>query len=321
MFKWGEYMVPSHKHLVQFASAAALALAVAAPGWAAAPTSQDLAGFQKTDVGGPDSPGSVTSDANGVWTVMGSGNQYQDNSADQFYFIYKAVKGDGSMRLKLIEQAQPGSQYVGPMVRATTDTGSVFAGDVMATGAVNWIWRSATDENATRINGDSSKFHFPKWMMVQRVGNTVQGFESDDGRLWEKVNQTNDLPLDATALIGLALSSRSSDLITAHVSDVQLLEGVTSVTGLEGAATDKVALITWLPISNPNLLGYNVYRGAKGTTLDKMTLLNTSGPLADSSYLDQAAADAPLRSLSYVVAPVFKGTDGNPVEGPAVRAR
>src|SRR3954470_14517316 len=55
--------------------------------------SQDLASFQKADVGGPDTPGSVTADAKGVWTVNGSGNQYQDNSADQFYFIYKAVNG------------------------------------------------------------------------------------------------------------------------------------------------------------------------------------------------------------------------------------
>jgi len=315
-------MVPSRRHVVRLASAAALALAVALPAWSAAPApSQDLAGFQKADVGAPDSPGSVTAEADGVWTVNGSGNNYTGMTEDQFYFVYKPVKGDGSMILKLIEQAQPGSQYVGPMVRATTDAGSVFAADVMATGAVNWIYRPVTDDPAVRNDGISAKFHFPKWMMVQRVGNSVQGFESDDGRLWDKVNQTDNVPLDATALIGLALSSRNSDLITAHVSNVQVLEGVTSVTGLEGAATDKVALITWLPISNPNLAGYNVYRGAKDSALDQMTLLNTSGPLSDPSYLDQSAADVPLRSLSYVVAPIFKASDGSTFEGPAVRAR
>jgi len=281
--------------------------------------SQDLASFQKADVGGPDTPGSVTADAKGVWTVNGSGNQYQDNSADQFYFIYKAVNGDGSMQFKLLEQAQPGSQYVGPMVRATTDTGSVFAGDVMATGAVNWIYRTVTDENALRINGDSSKFRFPKWMRVQRVGNSVQGFESDDGRLWDQVNETRDLPLEPTALIGLALSSRASDLITAHVSDVQVLEGIVSVTGVQSAATNNMALIAWDPISEA--VGYNVYRGAKGAALDKMTLLNTAGPATDPFYFDNSASDVPLKNLSFVVAPVFNGADGKPFEGPAVRAR
>ena len=38
-------------------------------------------------------------------------------------------------------------------------------------------------------------------------------------------------------------------------------------------------------------------------------------------YFDNSASTVPLKTLSYVVAPVFNGADGKPFEGPAVRAR
>jgi hypothetical protein len=291
-----------------------LALLVAFPAW-----SDDLASFQKADVGAPDSPGSVVDNGNGKWTVNGSGNQFDGQTEDQFYYIYKSVKGDGSVTVNLLEQAQPGNQYVGPMIRASTDANSPFAGAIMATGAVNWIYRNAADETAVRVNGPSSSFKFPRLMRVQRVGNFVQGFISDDGKLWEQLQPPVQVALGDTALMGLAVSSRNSDLITAEVDAVKVEEGVVSVSGVESAATNNMALIAWLPISTA--LGYNVYRGAKGSSLDKMMLLTSAAPSADPFYFDNAASDTPLRNLSYVVAPIFKGADGKPVEGPAVRVR
>jgi len=328
MFKWGEYMVPGRKNVVRLATAAVLAMVVALPVWSATPTgSQDLAGFKKTDIGGPDTPGSVTVEADGTWTVKGSGNAFNGNTEDQLYFISKSVKGNGSMIVKEFEAAPEGNQYVGPMIRASLDANAAMAGAIASTTYVNFIHRTAADETAVRDDGNAAKFTLkhdpvtPQWMMIQRVGNSVQAFESSDGRLWEVVKPALNLPLNETAEFGLAVSSRASDVITAHVGDVQVLEGVTSVQGIEGAATDKVALITWLPMTSANLLGYNIYRGVKDATLDKMTLLNSSGPLTDPSYLDNAAAGTSLRDMSYVVAPVFKGADGTPFEGPAVRAR
>src|SRR5437867_1813802 len=132
MHKWGDSMVSSPRNLLRLASAAALALLVALPGWAAAPT-----GFQEADIGAPDAAGSTVVNADGTWSVMGSGNEYQNNPADQLHYVYKSVKGDGSVQVKLLAQAQPGNQYVGPMIRASTAAGDLFAADVMSTSAVN----------------------------------------------------------------------------------------------------------------------------------------------------------------------------------------
>jgi hypothetical protein len=127
--------------------------------------------------------------------------------------------------------------------------------------------------------------------------------------------------LGPTALIGLVVSERGPGFLTTGIFDnVRLLPGVVSVQGTEAAATDKMALMTWQPIQNPNLVGYNVYRGARSASLDQMTLL-TAAPQPDAFYLDNAAPDTSLRDMSYVVAPVYKGADGNNFEGPAVRVR
>jgi len=309
-------MVPSHKHLVQFASAAMLALTVALPARAAAPT-----GFLTADVGSPDTPGEVVDNGNGTWTVMGSGSDYNGQTEDQFFYVYKSVKGDGSVTVNLREQSGPNNQYVGPMIRASTDANSPFAGTIMATGAVNWLYRIHADDAAVRVNGPSSSFKFPRLMRVQRVGNAIQGFLSDDGKLWDPLQPPVTIDLGDTALFGFSLSSRSSDPNTAEIDAVKVEEGVVSVSGVESAATNNTAFIAWQPINNASLTGYNVYRGAKGAKLADMKLLTTVAVGPDPFYLDTAASDTPLRNLSYVVAPVLKGADGKDVEGPAVRVR
>jgi hypothetical protein len=310
MNKWGDYMVPGRKDLAGLLSAAALSLLLALPVWAAAPT-----GFQEANIGAPDTDGSVSVNGD-VWTVSGSGNDFNGATEDQLYFLYKSVKGDGSVQARMLA-AGAGSQYAGVMVRASTDANAPMAGLIMSTSALNWISRTAADDAATRQSGVSAQT-YPKQMMVQRVGNAVTGFVSEDGRLWQQIAGPLTLPLGDTAVLGIAVSSRSSDLTSVDFDKVQVQEGVVAVSGVESAATDNMVLIDWLPISAA--VGYNIYRGDKGAALDKMTLLTTT-PQTDAFYFDNAASATPLRGLSYVVAPVFKGTDGKNFEGPAVRVR
>jgi hypothetical protein len=263
----------------------------------------------------------VTDNGNGTWTVVGSGSDYNGQTEDQFFYVYKAVKGDGSVTVNLLEQSGPNNQYVGPMIRSATDANAPFAGAIMATGAVNWLYRIHADDAAVRVNGPSSSFKFPRLMRVQRVGNAIQGFLSDDGKIWEPLQPPVTVDLGESALFGFSLSSRSSDPNTAEIDAVKVEEGVVSVRGIESAATYNVDFLAWQPINNPNLTGYNVYRGDKGATLDKMALLSTVPAGPDPFYVDNSASNTPLRNLSYVVAPVFKGADGKAVDGPAVRVR
>jgi hypothetical protein len=293
-------------------SAWALTLALAVSVSAAPPS-----GYLEANIGTPDVDGSTEVNGN-IWTVTGSGNDFNGQPEDQLYFVYKSIKGDGSVQARMLEAGSGGSQYVGVMARASTDANAPMAGLIMSTSALNWIVRPAADENATRQSGVSEQT-YPKHMMVQRVGNTITGYITEDGKLWKQIAGPRELPLGDTAVLGLAVSSRSSDVTTVDFDNVQVQEGVVAVGGVESAATNNMVLIVWQPISAA--VGYNVYRGAKDATFDKLTLLNATGPQADPFYFDNAASDTPLRSLSYVVAPVFKGADGKNFEGPAVRVR
>jgi hypothetical protein len=288
----------------------AAALLLAAPLMAATPS-----GFEAANIGAPDTEGSVEVNGN-VWSVSGSGNDFNGATEDQLFFVYKTIKGNGSVQARLVGP-ESGGQYVGIMIRESVNANAASAGLIMSTSTLAWITRPAADEAATRQNGASTE-EYPKWMRLQRVGNSVTGFTSTDGRLWQQIAGPITLPFAESSVMGIAVSSRASDAITIDFDGVQVQEGIVSVTGIEGAATDKMALIVWDQI--PTAVGYNVYRGPKGASLDQMTLV-TATPQVDTSYFDNAASDTPLRSLSYVVAPVFAGADGKPVEGPAVRAR
>jgi hypothetical protein len=284
-------------------------LAVAA---SAAPPS----GFLEANIGAPDEPGSVEVDADGVWTVNGAGNDFNNQFEDQLYFVYKSIRGTGSVQARLLEQASPGSQYVGVMVRESIEANAPMASLIMSTSALNWITRPEADAEADR-QSDVSEEEYPKFMRVQRVGNAITGFTSADGRLWQQITAPFELPLAETSVMGIAVSSRDpGTLTTALFDNVQVLEGVISVTGAEGAATDTMALLSWQPVATA--VGYNVYRGE---SLDQLKLVNTAGPQTDTFFFEQAAASTSLRNMRYAVGGVFKNADGTNMEGPLILVR
>jgi hypothetical protein len=288
------------------------ALALAVPAMAAAP-----AGYSEENIGPPDELGSVTV-AGDKWTIKGAGNQFDGNTEDQLFFVYKNVRGDGSVQARLLGPEQP-NQYAGVMARVSLDANSAFAGLIESTSALNWLVRTAADETATRTSGAAAE-QYPQFMRVQRVGNRITGFHSLDGKLWYVITASVELPdLGDTAPLGVAVSSRASEAIEAIFDSVSIQEGVVSVYGWESAANDLAALMTWQQV--PTAVGYMVYRGPKGATdLSKMTLL-TATPQTDTSYLDTTKGDVSFKDMSYVVSAVYKGADGKNFEGPAVRIR
>jgi hypothetical protein len=297
-------------------AAAILMLFAALPGWAAAP-----AGYLETDIGSPANKGSVTVDANGVWTVLGEGNRFEQVTADQLHFVYKSIKGNGSIIARNLEQSQPGSQYVGVMVRASLDANSVFVGGIMSTtsNAINFLRRLVTGELGTRDTVDTPDPAYPKWMMLTRTGNVLQDFYSADGRIWLPLQPTVTLTLPETAVFGIAVSSRSAGVLTtAKLDNIAILEGVVPPTGVESAATKNLAFLAWDPITTAT--GYAIYRGVKDATPDKLTLIKTVAAPAEYFVDDSVTTDA-KKDLQYLITGVFKAADGKLFEGPAVRAR
>jgi hypothetical protein len=289
----------------------AAALALSGPAMAAAP------GYSEENIGAPDEAGSVTVSGD-KWTVKGAGNDFNGATEDQLFFVYKNVRGDGSVQARLLGP-EVSNQYYGIMVRASLDANSPMAGLIESTSALNWFVRPAADEAAARTSGAAPE-KYPQYMRVQRVGNRVTGFSSQDGKLWYVITASVELPdLGDTAPMGIAVSSRGSEATTANFDNVNVQEGVVTVYGWESAANDLAALMTWQQV--PTAVGYKVYRGPKAATgLDKLTLL-TATAQTDTSYLDTAKGDVSFRDMTYAVSAIFKGADGKEFEGPAVRVR
>jgi hypothetical protein len=94
---------------------------------------------------------------------------------------------------------------------------------------------------------------------------------------------------------------------------------VTTVYGVESAANENAALLTWQPISSA--AGYMVYRGPKNATAITQLTALTTAPQTEPSYLDTNRPDVSFRELQYAVSAVYKAADGSLVEGPVLRLR
>jgi hypothetical protein len=301
---------------LRLTAVAVLTLLVALPGWAAAP-----AGYLEANIGNPSNPGSTTVGADGVWTIQGEGNDFNGQTSDVLYFLYKSIKGNGTVIARNLELATPGRQYVGVMARASLDANAAFVGGIMSTttNAINFIRRTGTGEVATRTTISTPPPDYPKWMMLTRVGNVLQTFSTTDGKIWAPVSTALTLALPETAVIGIAVSGRDQGVVTtAHMDKIAILEGVVPPTGVESAATKSLTFIAWDPIATA--VGYNIYRGPKDATAEQLTLLKTV--TAPAEYLvDDSVTTDPKKDMVYVIAGVFKAADNTQFEGPAVRAR
>ena len=162
--------------------------------------------WTQQDVGAVGLAGSG-SDANGVFTVEGSGADVW-NAADAFHFVSQAISGDGEIvaHVASVENTQAWAK-VGVMIRETTAANSTYAFMLVTPGSgIAFQRRLTTGANAvgTTVSGSA-----PAWVRVKRAGNVFTGYRSTDGVTWIQVG-TATIAMGANALIGLAVSSHNN---------------------------------------------------------------------------------------------------------------
>jgi hypothetical protein len=308
------------KGLVLLTTTATLALIVALPAIAAAPPSP----WAAKDIGEPSAKGSTDVDANGVWTIKGSGDDIF-NTADNFQFAYQSVKGDASVSMRFLSMEVGDAEWtkVGLMVRENDTAGAPAVHFCMTPmHGLHATARTVQDDSTASLGevGPTNSQEANLYMRLQRAGNDVAGFYSRDGKLWFQAGfSAQTLPtLKEGALIGLDVTSHSDgELATGKVDSVSLQPGLVSVYGVSGCGGNKAVLLTWKALKNA--VGYNVYRGPAGATADKLVKLNAD-PVTGSSFTDNTDGLVNGTSMTYAVAAVLPGSDGNPVEGVAVAA-
>lgn len=301
-----------------FAALVVFGLTLTRPVMAAAPSGA----WTSKDIGAPAVAGSTDVDANGVWTIKGSGDDIS-NSADSFQFAYLTVKGDASITARLLTRQGGDSEWAktGLMIRANDTDGSPNLDFAMTPGhGLTATARFGQDDPTGTFweVGPSRGSQRNLFMRLQRVGQEIAGFYSRDGRMWTQAGfSPQPLPtLKATALFGLAVTShQDGKLATGQFDQVSVQRGLVSVAGLRACGGDGAVSLQWRPL--PQAAGFNLYRGPAGAAPEQLVKLN-GPPIAGTSFTDRSAGLVNGTAVTYAVAPVFIGSAGQAVEGPLV---
>ena len=183
-------------------------------------------------------PVAFADNGNGAFTVSGSGNDIW-NAADALRFAYKKLSGNGSITARVDSQTNTNAwAKAGVMIRETLDPGSMHAAVVVTpSNGVSFPYRTATAGASlqTNVGGLAA----PCWVRLTRTGNVFKAEYSMDGKTWTQVGTDTTIPMEATAYVGLAVTSHDAMKIsTAEFANVTITGGVFGLWQATGIGSD-----------------------------------------------------------------------------------
>ena len=237
--------------------------------------------FQATSIIGTDicDPGSLGSFGvtNGVYTVRGSGEDIV-GSADEFYFAYLPLQGDGMIVARVVgmQPNNPQSE-AGLMMRDGLDCGArhVFLGLDAST---NMFLRRRLAANASSIQ-DAWPGTNVSWLRLTRIGNTFIGHVSTNGTNWNYAWATA-LVLPSQINVGLAVTAHRHGYISTAQFDNLIIGPPTPLPGPWPGTAPRmyVCLDAGTEASMQNLGGFPVLVG--GVVGDQFSIKCTNNVAA-----------------------------------------
>jgi predicted amidohydrolase/regulation of enolase protein 1 (concanavalin A-like superfamily) len=163
--------------------------------------------WQSQDLGAVGTAGSAAA-AGGTFTVRGSGADVW-GYADAFHYVWQPLNGDADV-IARVASVEFVANWVkaGVMVRERLTADSPHAFMIVSAGkGLAFQRRVANDGITTSTSGIAGVA--PKWVRLERRGNVISAYWSDDGVTWNFVaNDTFTMP--AQVYVGLAVSSHDS---------------------------------------------------------------------------------------------------------------
>lgn len=162
--------------------------------------------WQSEDVGNVERAGK-TIHANGNFTVCGTGAGI-GGTEDSFHYLHDSLSGDGSIEAYVDSVLERGNSKAGLMIRDTLDAEATHA-SIFLTEAGNAVfeYRSAAGETTQAVTQTS--IQAPYWLKIERTGNVLAGFYSEDGQNWTTISEQS-ISMSDEAQIGLAVSSQDN---------------------------------------------------------------------------------------------------------------
>jgi hypothetical protein len=173
--------------------------------------------------------------SNGTFTVNASGADIW-GSADQFNFVSQPWSGDGSIvaQVSSVTEANAWSK-AGVMFRASLTAGSTHA-FMLVSAAKGTAFQRRETTGGTSLSTPGSTSAPPRWVRLDRSGNTFTGYESSDGSTWTKVG-SDTISMPTSIFVGLAVTAHdNTKLTTATIGSVSISSSAGSGGGGGGTA-------------------------------------------------------------------------------------
>jgi autotransporter-associated beta strand protein len=171
------------------------------------------------DIGSVGIAGSASA-VGGTYTVNGSGTGVYASS-DQFRMVYQNSSGDCQMVARVDSLTAPStSAKTGVMIRESLAANSRCAGVyVTPSSGVQFIWRTST---GSMVNiATASGITAPRWVRIQRVGNSFRAFHSANGSTWTQFGGNKTISMATSTYLGQAVTSgTNASLCTGTLSNV-----------------------------------------------------------------------------------------------------
>ncbi|MGW0536555.1 ABC transporter permease subunit [Streptomyces sp. NPDC003032] len=137
---------------------------------------------------------------------------------DSFYFVHQPLTGNGSITVSVSAlkssipkgpgDLRPGTvpwAKAGLIIKGSTRQGSPYAA-IMATGSHGVRMQDGYVDDTAGPPGPVSA-ESPRWLRLDRSGDTITGYASTDGTKWTKVGTAQASGLGSTAQVGLFVAS------------------------------------------------------------------------------------------------------------------
>jgi len=206
-----------------------------------------------TDIIGAITPGQQACETDGVITITAAGKDIY-GSADEFVYVHREFSGDGWIIAKVESQEETDEwAKAGVMIRDDNSPGSKFVmciltplhGALFEAREIPEVGFSTGNELEDPITSVA-----PYWVKLERTGGDIIPYVSDNGTDWTEVYlmEPRPLPMNDNALIGLAVTSHSADVLCEAVfSNVS-----TSADAMVGVESDFASKSSLTVYPNPS---------------------------------------------------------------------
>ncbi len=175
------------------------------------------------DIGSVGTPGSAAFDA-GVFTVTGAGLDVW-GTADAFHYAHTTLDGDGAIVARVASvNGTDAWTKVGVMIRASNAANAPQASMFVSLGK-GFAFQRRLLSGAQSVHTSGGTGTAPRWVRLERHGSIITASISSNGTSWTIVG-SDTIALPATALVGLAVTSRSTAaLASGRFESVEITAG------------------------------------------------------------------------------------------------